>query len=158
MSGTVYLADQAGRFIGAFGPGVELPVDCVAVPVAPDDGRQVWDGVKWTAPAVAETEEGAVARLTAVVQRHMDAVARQRNYDTILSLCTYATSTIPRFQAEGQAGVVWRDACWQLGYDLIARVRAGEAPIPTEAELLAMLPPMQWPTEPVPEAEPDATI
>lgn len=105
----------------------------------------------------AETEEQLIDRLTGAVQAYMDSVAQQRNYDSILSLCTYATSTIPRFQAEGQAGVVWRDACWQLGYDLIAQVRAGEAHIPTEAELLAMLPPMQWPTEPVPEAEPDAT-
>ncbi|WP_236214452.1 hypothetical protein [Metapseudomonas otitidis] len=104
-----------------------------------------------------ETEEQLIDRLTGAVQAYMDSVAQQRNYDSVLSLCTYATSTIPRFQAEGQAGVVWRDACWQLGYDLIAQVRAGEAPIPTEAELLAMLPPMQWPTEPVPEAEPDAT-
>ena len=104
-----------------------------------------------------ETEDQLIDRLTGAVQAYMDSVAQQRNYDTILSLCTYATSTVPRFQAEGQAGVVWRDACWQLGYDLIAQVRAGEAPIPTEAELLAMLPPMQWPTEPVPEAEPDAT-
>lgn len=107
--------------------------------------------------AVIETEDQLIDRLTVAVQGYMDSVAQQRNYDSILSLCTYATSTIPRFQAEGQAGVVWRDACWQLGYDLIAQVRAGEAHIPTEAELLAMLPPMQWPTEPVPEAEPDAT-
>ncbi|MDH1104847.1 hypothetical protein N5C55_03005 [Pseudomonas otitidis] len=93
-----------------------------------------------------ETEEELITRLTEAVQLYMDGVARQRNYDSILSLCTYATSTVAKFQSEGQAGVVWRDACWQLGYDLIARVRAGEAPIPTEAELLAMLPPMQWPT------------
>jgi len=146
MSGTVYLADLAGRFIGAFGPGVELPVDCVAVPVAPDDARQLWDGTRWLPLDGHETDEQLIARLTAVVQRHMDTVAQQRNYDTILSLCTYATSTVHRFQAEGQAGVLWRDACWQLGYDLIARVRAGEVSIPTEAELLAMLPPMNWPT------------
>ncbi|MWK55811.1 hypothetical protein GO594_07480 [Pseudomonas otitidis] len=96
--------------------------------------------------ALEENEEQLIDRLTRAVQGYMDVVSQQRNYDSILSLCTYATSTVPRFQAEGQAGVVWRDACWQLGYDLIARVRAGEANIPTEAELLAMLPPMQWPT------------
>ena len=93
-----------------------------------------------------ETEEQLIDRLTHAVQAYMDSVARQRNYDSMLSLCTYSTSTIPRFQAEGQAGVLWRDACWQLGHDLIDQVRAGEAPIPTEAELLAMLPPMHWPT------------
>ena len=119
-------------------------------------GHRWWDEYeRWLAqgnkpepaePAQEETEEQLIDRLTRAVQGYMDGVAQQRNYDSVLSLCTYATSTVPRFQAEGQAGVLWRDACWQLGYDLIARVRAGEAPIPTEAELLAMLPPMNWPT------------
>lgn len=108
-------------------------------------------------PADAETDDQLIGRMTRAVHAYMDSVAGERGYDSILSLCSYATSSVPRFQAEGQAGVLWRDACWQLGHELIAQVRAGEAPIPTEAELLAMLPPMQWPTEPVPEAEPDAT-
>lgn len=114
---------------------------------------RILDGALFVGPApeppptaLEETEEQLIDRLTRAVQGYMDSVAQQRNYDSILSLSTYATGTIPRFQAEGQAGIVWRDACWQLGYELIARVRAGAAPIPTEAELLAMLPPMQWPT------------
>lgn len=129
--------------------------------VIPRDHRWWDDYQRWLAQgntpeppefAQGETEEQLIDRLTRAVQGYMDSVAQQRNYDSILSLCTYATSSIPRFQVEGQAGVLWRDACWQLGYDLIARVRAGEASIPTEAELLAMLPPMQWPTEPGPDA------
>lgn len=46
---------------------------------------------------------------------------------------------------EGQAGVVWRDNCWALGHQLINQVRDGQREVPTDAELLSMLPALEWP-------------
>lgn len=84
------------------------------------------------------------SELAAAVQAHLDAKARERNYDGILSLCTYATSTNTTFAAEGQAGVVWRDACWAKCYEVMQSVIAGTRAVPTAAELIAELPVFTW--------------
>jgi len=80
------------------------------------------------------------------VQRHLDAVARERNYDGILSLCTYATSANPKFSSEGQAGVEWRDAVWAYCYNALNDVSEGLRTQPTVEGLVAELPQMTWPT------------
>lgn len=95
-------------------------------------------------PVQVETPEQAFIRLQSIVQNHLDAWARERGYESILSLCTYATSTIPKFQQEGQKGIQVRDACWEYGYQLLADVQAGLKDVPTEEELLADLPIEEW--------------
>jgi hypothetical protein len=86
-----------------------------------------------------------LAEYTAAMQAVLDTTAKARNYDGILSACTYATSTVDKFRAEGQACVEWRDKVWAFGYDLLARVDAGQTPAPALADLAAILPQMVWP-------------
>lgn len=102
--------------------------------------------------ALPESEEQVAEQLRAAVQDYMDSVARQRNYDGMLSLCSYATSSNDQFRAEAQAGMDWRDNCWALGHGILAQVLAGTMPIPTEDELVAMLPQMKWPGEVGPDS------
>jgi hypothetical protein len=100
------------------------------------------DGVE-IAPVIMPVP--TVPQYTAAIQSMLDAKAQERHYDGILSACTYATSSVPSFAAEGQACVDWRDAVWSRSYELMAQVGAGTLAQPTIAALLAMLPPMAWP-------------
>ena len=87
----------------------------------------------------------AKSRLTSVIQTMLDEKAQERNYDNILSLCTYATSPTVKFADEGQAAIKWRDEVWAKGYAILADVESGSRAIPTESELLSELPSFVWP-------------
>lgn len=79
-------------------------------------------------------------------QQRLDAFARTRNYDGILSACTYATSTVPKFQAEGQYAVQVRDATWAALYAFMADVQAGTRSVPSGFEdVEPLLPALEWP-------------
>jgi hypothetical protein len=104
-----------------------------------------WDGTTFVnPPPPPKTQEEIVAEFTAKVQARLDAFARTRGYDGILSACTYATSTNPKFAVEGQYCVQVRDETWAKCYEILNAVQAGERPIPTWEELEAELPPLKW--------------
>lgn len=97
------------------------------------------------APPVPTTDE-IIARMTKQIQQRLDNFARTRNYDGILSACTYATSTLPKFQSEGQYCVQKRDETWAAGYTLMEEVLAGQRPIPASiADIESELPGLSWP-------------
>lgn len=107
----------------------------------------LWDGAQFSPPAPPEqSPEALQAEIVAATQARLDAFARTRSYDGILSACTYATSTVPRFQAEGQYCVEARDATWAKLYEMLAEVQAGTRPVPTGfPDIETGLPPLAWP-------------
>jgi|688.fasta_scaffold524138_2 hypothetical protein len=97
------------------------------------------------AAEAVKAQEAFVASIVSQVQAKLDDFAKTRNYDGILSACTYATSTIPQFKAEGQKAVELRDATWSALYTLLAEVNAGTKPAPTSmADIEAVLPAFVW--------------
>lgn len=85
--------------------------------------------------------------VVSAVQQRLDSFAQTRSYDSILSLCTYATSQVPKFATEGQYGVNARDAHWAKCYSILADVQTGTTPMPSSVdEVLNQMPALAWPT------------
>lgn len=104
------------------------------------------DGVLSPKPTPTKTEQELIQEVTNATQTRLDTFAKTRNYDGILSACTYATSGVPKFATEGQYCVSARDATWASLYSIMAEVQAGTRPMPaTVADALALLPAMEWP-------------
>ena len=80
------------------------------------------------------------------VQLRLDTFAQSRNYDSILSACTYATSVIEKFSSEGQYAVNARDMTWAELYTILGEVQGGLRPMPTGySEIESELPVLVWP-------------
>lgn len=152
----MFYSKSTGGFYDAAIHGGNIPADAVeitaehhaAVIEGQSQGKLIQADVNGR-PVLADplppTPEQVIASMTAAVQRHLDGKARERNYDGILSLCTYAASPNSKFVAEGQAGVEWRDAVWVKCYEILADVQAGTRPAPTAEQLIAELPGFTWP-------------
>lgn len=111
---------------------------------------QQYEVIELDAETIAANQAAALANLinsvTTSTQSRLDDFAKTRNYDGILSACTYATSTIPAFAAEGQYCIAARDATWVALYAILNDVEAGTRPMPASfADVAAELPELTWP-------------
>jgi len=101
---------------------------------------------EYIAKKTAQRNQALRDSVISSAQQRLDDAARAHGYDSIISLCTYATSSVPRFQAEGQYGVELRDATWSALYQILVAVESGERPIPAGYdEIEPELPAIVWP-------------
>lgn len=91
------------------------------------------------------TPEQIIESYKAEIQNRLDDFARTRNYNGILSACTYATSQVPKFHEEGEYAVTARDNTWAAAYELLAEYEAGDIPLPTLEDVMEALPVLEWP-------------
>lgn len=107
-----------------------------------------FDGLELAPPPaiIPPTAEQIIAEVTAATQKRLDDFAKTRNYDGILSACTYATSSVPKFAAEGQYAVDKRDQTWAALYAFMADVQEGLQTMPAGFEdVEPLLPSLNWP-------------
>lgn len=108
--------------------------------------QQSWEVFSLSGEARLQKAQEIQAQIVAATQARLDSFAQTRNYDSILSACTYASSGIPKFAAEGQCAVNARDATWAALYTLMGEVQAGTRPMPTGySEVEPLLPALAWP-------------
>ena len=105
--------------------------------VRPEGNGVLFDGKVFT--SIPKPPPGGFDYETAV-QHWLDACARAKGYDSILSVCSYDTSKNLRFSADGIAYRDWRDAVWSYCYQALTDASAGTRPAPTVQALLAELP------------------
>lgn len=96
-------------------------------------------------PIVPPTVDQMIDSFKTSIQESLDTFAQERGYDGILSACTYATSTISKFQQEGQRCVSLRDQTWATSYALLDEVMQGTRPMPASIdEVRNLLPALTW--------------
>jgi hypothetical protein len=135
-----------------------VPAEVVEGEVLPEgeEPNGEWVGGTWTqrwsVVALSAAESAAYVasvkqQITALVQSRLDDFAKTRDYDNVLSACSYATSTHAKYGVEGQYCVAAREATWDAVYQVMAEVQAGTRPMPTGyADIEPLLPALVWPS------------
>ena len=95
----------------------------------------------------ASSDPGLITEnIVIMTQKRLDDFARTRNYDSIVSACTYMGSPVPKFAQEAAYAVEARSLTWAKLYEMLGEVEAGTRPMPTGySDIEPELPTLQWP-------------
>lgn len=113
----------------------------------PDACTTEWsfnDGVFEAPVPVVPTTEELLKEYKDAIRVFLDKKAQEKDYDSALSIASYATSTNVDWKAQADAFIAWRDLVFVEALQILADVQqGGEAP--TIEALLAGLPALVWP-------------
>jgi len=107
-----------------------------------------WILSKTVEPLSQEEQEAKAKALmdsySAAVQNLLDSTAKEKGYDNIISMTSYANSGNAKWANEATAAITWRDACWneslvQMGNYLATGNK------PSMEDFLAAMPTPVWP-------------
>ncbi len=167
---TMYILVDNNQYVREVIPGIDftldnIPANVVSVRII-EPTHSIFDHVERLDPSYnPETQEWTVsysvtpltgaafetavkvynASVSDAIQRLLDNAARDREYDNILSLCSYLDSSIPLFAAEAQVAKQWRDDIWGYCEAVRMQVLSGQRPAPTVEQLMTELPVPNWP-------------
>jgi hypothetical protein len=119
--------------------GQDVPIDAITSAQAIIDA--------WMSPdaQMARSSSAAANAMADVVQAHLDARAGERGYSSIFAACSYEASAVPAWKAEALACIAWRDAVWLMALSVMDECQRGARAVPTEDEMIGMLPDLVWP-------------
>ena len=108
---------------------------------------KLWEGKETLSPT--DIPPGAVSVLfslaSGIVTKQLDEFAKTKDYDNIVSLCSYVDDPDPNLDKEGRRGRFLRSQAWTSIRTYQNKVLTGELPIPrNEKELLACVPEFTW--------------
>ena len=103
------------------------------------------DGLPRVKSPVPLSFDDRAAALLAEVDAHLNAAAKAKGYDSIVTAALRAALPMSPFHDEGIAFGTWMDQVYAKCYEVLALVMAGEMAEPGKEQLIALLPPLILP-------------
>lgn len=108
------------------------------------DWKRGWNIVELSASEKSEKALEKRKEYEQAVQRLLDKTAQDKGYNSIISMCSYGSSTKPQWKAEAVAANKWRDDCWNEALVQLGNYIASGT-IPDLDTFIASMPKPNWP-------------